>query len=135
MKKGILMTLFGAFVFIYHLVLMIQSFYYENDGYGKTLEMDQDLVIKSIASLVLLVCGIVVLIKLKKKQDTSTTYHVSLVVVGLLMSIYPLGMMFKAINKHKSGSVIVDYLLWAICGAFILAFGIISAYEKKEKLV
>ena len=135
MKKGILMTLFGTFVFIYYLVLTIQSFYYENDGYGKTIEFDQDLLVKTIAGLTLLVCGIVVLIKLKKRQETSTTYHSSIIVLGLLMSVYPLGMMFKAMNKHKSGSVIVDYLLWSICGAFILAFGIISAYEKKEKLM
>ena len=135
MKKGILMTLFGTFVFIYYLVLTIQSFYYENDGYGKTIEFDQDLLVKTIAGLTLLVCGIVVLIKLKKRQETSTTYHSSIIVLGLLMSVYPLGMMFKAMNKHKSGNVIVDYLIWAIFGAFILAYGIISAFEKKEKLM
>ena len=135
MKKGILMTLFGTFVFVYYLVLMLQSFYFENDGYGKTIELDQDLLVKTIAGLTLLVCGIVVLIKLKKRQETSTTYHSSIIVVGLLMSVYPLGMMFKAMNKHKSGNVIVDYLIWAIFGAFILAYGIISAFEKKEKLM
>ena len=148
MKKGILMTLFGAFVFIYHLVLTCQSIYgytdhgYDDDGNiipdvvnGHGFEIDQDLLVKTIVGLTLLICGIVVLIKLKKKQETSTTYHSSIIVVGLLMSVYPLGMMFKAMNKHKSGSVIVDYLIWAIFGAFILAYGIISAFERKEKLI
>lgn len=134
MKKGILMTLFGAFVFIYYLVLTIQSFYYENDGYGKTLEMDQDLVVKTLVGLVLLICGIVVLIKIKKNQNTFATYNTSIIVVGILMSFYPLGLMFKMISKKKSGDVIVDYLIWAIFGAFILAYAIISYIEYRKKL-
>ena len=134
MKKGILMTLFGTFVFIYYLVLTIQSFYYENDGYGKTLEMDQDLVVKTLVGLVLLICGIVVLIKIKKNQNTFATYNTSIIVVGILMSIYPLGLMFKMISKKKSGNVIVDYLIWAIFGAFILAYGIISYIDYRKKL-
>ena len=133
MKKGILMTLFGTFVFIYYLVLMIQSFYFENDGYGKTIEFDQDLMVKMFVGLVLLICGIVVLIKIKNSKETFTTYNTSILVVGILMSIYPLGMMFRAMNKHKSGSVVVDYLIWAIFGAFILAYGIISYIENKKK--
>ena len=133
MKKGILMTLFGAFVFIYHLVLTCQSFYYENDGYGRSIELNQDLVIKTCAGLILLICGIVVLVKLKKYQDTFTTYNTSIILVGIVMSIYPLGLMFKMINKHKSGNVIVDYLIWAIIGGFILAYGIISYIEHKKK--
>ena len=133
MKKGILMTLFGTFVFIYYLVLMIQSFYFENDGYGKTIEFDQDLMVKMFVGLVLLICGIVVLIKIKNSKETFTTYNTSILVVGILMSVYPLGMMFRAMNKHKSGSVIVDYLIWAIFGAFILAYGIISYIENKKK--
>ena len=134
MKKGILMTLFGAFVFIYYLVLTIQSFYYENDGYGKTLEMDQDLVVKTLVGLVLLICGIIVLIKIKKNQNTFATYNTSIIVVGILMSIYPLGLMFKMISKKKSGNVIVDYLIWTIFGAFILAYGIISYIDYRKKL-
>ena len=134
MKKGILMTLFGAFVFIYHLVLTIQSFYYENDGYGRTLEMDQDLLVKTFVGLILLICGIVVIIYAKKRKDTFKTYNVSINLVGLLMFVYPLGLMFKMINKKKSGDVIVDYLIWAIFGAFILAYGIISYIEHKKKI-
>ena len=66
MKKGILMTLFGAFVFIYYLVLTIQSYSYYNDGWGKDIALDQDLVVKAIVGLILLICGIVALIKIKK---------------------------------------------------------------------
>ena len=134
MKKGILMTLFGAFVFIYHLVLTIQSFYYENDGYGRTLEMDQDLLVKTFVGLILLICGIVVIIYTKKEKDAFKIYNVSINLVGLLMFVYPLGLMFKMINKKKSGDVIVDYLIWAIYGAFILAYGIISYIEHKKKI-
>ena len=134
MKKGILMTLFGAFVFIYYLVLMIQSFYFENDGYGKTIEFDQDLMVKMFVGLILLICGIVAIIKIKKNQDTFSTYNTSICVVGIIMFIYPLGLMFKMINKKKSGNIIVDYLIWAIFGAFILAYGIISYIEHKRKI-
>jgi len=133
MKKGILMTLFGTFVFVYYLVLMLQSFYFENDGYGKTIEFDQDLMVKMFVGLVLLICGIVVLLKIKNSKNTFATYNTSINIVGMLMCIYPLGMMFRAMNKHKSGSVIVDYLIWAIFGAFILAYGIISYIENKKK--
>lgn len=134
MKKGILMTLFGTFVFVYYLVLMIQSFYFENDGYGKTIEFDQDLMVKTFVGLILLICGIVVIIYTKKRKDTFKTYNVSINLVGLLMFVYPLGLMFKMINKKKSGNVIVDYLIWAIFGAFILAYGIISYIEHKKKI-
>ena len=142
MKKAILMTLFGAFVFIYHLVLTCQSFYAYTDTdsedssiiYGRGFEIDQDLMLKTFVGLILLICGIIVIIKVMKKQETSKVYDTSIIVVGALMSIYPLGLMFKMINKHKSGSVIVDYLIWAIFGAFILAYGIISYIEHKKKI-
>lgn len=142
MKKALLMTLFGAFVFIYHLVLTCQSFYAYTDTdsedssiiYGRGFEIDQDLMLKTFVGLILLICGIIVIIKVMKKQETFKVYDTSIIVVGALMSIYPLGLMFKMINKHKSGSVIVDYLIWAIFGAFILAYGIISFIEHKKKI-
>lgn len=142
MKKAILMTLFGAFVFIYHLVLTCQSFYAYTDTdsedssiiYGRGFEIDQDLMLKTFVGLILLICGIIVIIKVMKKKETFKVYDTSIIVVGALMSIYPLGLMFKMINKHKSGSVIVDYLIWAIFGAFILAYGIISYIEHKKKI-
>jgi len=141
MKKAILMTLFGAFVFIYHLVLTCQSFYAYTDTdsedssiiYGRGFEIDQDLMLKTFVGLILLICGIIVIVKVMKKKETFKVYDTSIIVVGALMSIYPLGLMFKMINKHKSGSVIVDYLIWAIFGAFILAYGIISYIEHKKK--
>jgi hypothetical protein len=134
MKKGILMTLFGAFVFIYYLVLTLQSYSKYDDGWGTDISMDMDLVVKTLVGLTLLICGIVVLVKIRKHQDTFKVYNTSINVVGLLMCIYPLGLMFKSIAKHKSGSVIVDYLIWAIFGAFILAYGIISYIEHKKKI-
>jgi len=134
MKKGILMTLFGTFVFVYYLVLTLQSYSKYDDGWGIDISMDMDLVVKTLVGLTLLICGIVVLVKTKNSQDTFRTYNTSIIVVGALMSIYPLGLMFKMINKHKSGSVIVDYLIWAIFGAFILAYGIISYIEHKKKI-
>jgi len=134
MKKGILMTLFGTFVFVYYLVLTLQSYSKYDDGWGTDISMDMDLVVKTLVGLTLLICGIVVLVKTKNSQDTFKTYNTSIIVVGALMSIYPLGLMFKMINKHKSGSVIVDYLIWAIFGAFILAYGIISYIEHKKKI-
>ena len=134
MKKGILMTLFGTFVFVYYLVLTLQSYSKYDDGWGTDISMDMDLVVKTLVGLTLLICGIVVLVKTKNNQDTFKTYNTSIIIVGTLMSIYPLGLMFKMINKHKSGSVIVDYLIWAIFGAFILAYGIISYIEHKKKI-
>lgn len=141
MKKAILMTLFGAFVFIYHLVLTCKSFYAYTDTdsedpsiiYGRGFELDQDLLVKTFVGLILLICGIIVIVKVMKKQETSKVYDTSIIVAGALMCIYPLGLMFKMINKHKSGSA-VDYLIWAIFGAFILAYGIISYIEHKKKI-
>ena len=141
MKKGILMTLFGAFVFIYYLVLSLKSIYpyTEYADEAKTIvaargfSMEMDLVVKTLVGLTLLICGIVVLVKIKKHQDTFKTYNTSILVAGMLMCIYPLGLMFKMIAKHKSGSA-TDYLIWAIFGAFILAYGIISYIENRKKL-
>lgn len=133
MKKAILTTLFGIFTFVYFLVLTIQSFYYENDGYGKTIEMDQDLLVKTACGLVILICGLIVVLKIRDHQDTFTTYNTSINLIGVLMCVYPLGKMFRAMNKHKSGNVIVDYLIWALFGAFILAYGIMSYIEHKKK--
>ena len=152
MKKAILMTLFGAFVFIYHLVLTCQSFYAYTDTdsedssiiYGRGFEMDQDLLVKTFVGLILLICGIIVIVKVMKKQETFKVYDTSIIVVGALMSIYPLGLMFKMINKIASATDaakitgykadIVSYLIWAIFGAFILAYGIISYIEHKKKI-
>ena len=133
MKKGILMTLFGTFVFIYYLVLSLQSYSKYDDGWGTDISMDMDLLVKMFGGLTLLICGIVVLVKIKKHQDTFKTYNTSIMIVGMLMCIYPLGLMFKMIAKKKSGNVIVDYLIWAIFGAFILAYGIICYIENKKK--
>ena len=133
MKKGILMTLFGTFVFIYYLVLSLQSYSKYDDGWGTDISMDMDLLVKMFVGLTLLICGIVVLVKIKDRQDTFKTYNTSIMIVGMLMCIYPLGLMFKMIAKKKSGNVIVDYLIWAIFGAFILAYGIICYIENKKK--
>ncbi len=144
MKKGILMTLFGTFVFVYYLVLTLQSYSKYNDGWGTDISMDMDLVVKTLVGLTLLICGIVVLVKTKNSQDTFKTYNTSIIVVGTLMSIYPLGLMFKMINKLVKATDaakiagykadIVSYLIWAIFGAFILAYGIISYIEHKKKI-
>ncbi len=133
MKKGILMTLFGTFVFIYYLVLSLQSYSKYDDGWGTDISMDMDLLVKMFVGLTLLICGIVALVKIKNHQDTFKTYNTSIMIVGMLMCIYPLGLMFKMIAKKKSGDVIVDYLIWAIFGAFILAYGIICYIENKKK--
>ena len=132
MKKAILMTLFGTFVFIYYLVLTLQSYAKYDDGWGTDISFNQDLVVKTIVGLILLICGIVAILKIRKNQDTFKTYNTSINVVGILMCVYPLGLMFKMIAKHKSGDVIVDYLIWAIFGAFILAYGIISYIENRK---
>ena len=144
MKKGILMTLFGTFVFVYYLVLTLQSYSKYDDGWGTDISMDMDLVVKTLVGLTLLICGIVVLVKTKNSQDTFKTYNTSIIVVGTLMSIYPLGLMFKMINKLAKATDaakiagykadIVSYLIWAIFGAFILAYGIISYIEHKKKI-
>ena len=133
MKKAILMTLFGTFVFVYYLVLSLQSFSKYDDGWGTDISMDMDLLVKMFVGLILLICGIIAIIKNRKKENTFKTYNISINLVGALMCIYPLGLMFKQINKHKSGSVIVDYLIWSIFGAFILAYGIICYIENKKK--
>lgn len=144
MKKGILMTLFGTFVFVYYLVLSLQSYSKYDDGWGTDISMDMDLVVKTLVGLTLLICGIVVLVKTKNNQDTFKTYNTSIIVVGTIMSIYPLGLMFKMINKLAKATDaakiagykadIVSYLIWAIFGAFILAYGIISYIEHKKKI-
>ena len=133
MKKSILMTLFGTFVFVYYLVLSIQSYSKYDDGWGTDISMDMDLLVKMFVGLILLICGIVAIVKTKNHQNTFKTYNTSILTVGMLMCIYPLGLMFKMIAKKKSGNVIVDYLIWAIFGAFILAYGIICYLENKKK--
>ena len=144
MKKGILTALFGIFVFIYYLVLTIQSFNYSSDEYGKDLSVNNDYLTLCLLGLVIIICAIIVLIKIENDQETFGTYNTSINLIGFVLVCYNLGMMFKMINKlvkeTKPEKIpglkasTVDYLIWAIFGAFILAYGVISYIEHKKKI-
>ena len=58
MKRSILVTLFGLFVFVLYLVLAIKSYSKWDDGFGTDYSMDMDLFILCICGLIILILGL-----------------------------------------------------------------------------
>lgn len=132
MKKNILTLVFGVFTSIYFLVLFIQSYSKYNDGWGTDISFDYDIFIKLLCSLIILAVGIVSVYKSVKNNSSEYEYACGISLIGFITTLYPLGLMFKSIAKKKSNDTIVDYLIWAIFGAFILAYGIIRYIDYKK---
>ena len=130
MKKAILTTLFGAFFTILYLVLAIQSFSVYDDGYGTDVSVNADYITLLVAGIIVLVTGIKHLVRAKKNQELGLLYPYGYQILGFLMTFYPLGLGFKMIWKNKPCA---NYFVWAIFGAFILAYGVISYLDNKKK--
>ncbi len=134
MKKHIITLLLGVFTTIYFFVLFVQSYSKYNDGWGTDISFDMDLLIKFLCSLIILIVGIIAVYKTVKNKELKIDYIYGISLIGFISTCYPLGLMFKSIAKKKPSDTIVDYLIWALFGAFILAYGIVMYIDyKKEK--
>lgn len=131
MKKSILTLLFGTFVFGLYLVLAIKSYSYYSDEYGTDISVDGDCVTLALIGLFVAIVGIVMIVRAKK--DLTVNVNQVITVIGFVMTFYPLGLAFKMLAKKKPESSI-DYFLWAIFGAFMLAYGVIDYIDGRKKL-
>lgn len=134
MKRNLLTLIFGVFTTIYFLVLFIQSYSKYNDGWGTDISFDYDIFIKLLCALIILTVGVVSVYKSYKNSDSKFEYACGISLIGFITTLYPLGLMFKSIAKKKPNDTIVDYLIWSIFGAFILAYGIIRYIDYKKNI-
>lgn len=134
MKRNLLTLIFGVFTTIYFLVLFIQSYSKYNDGWGTDISFDYDIFIKFLCALIILTVGVVSVYKSYKNSDSKFEYSCGISLIGFITTLYPLGLMFKSIAKKKPNDTIVDYLIWSIFGAFILAYGIIRYIDYKKNI-
>lgn len=137
MKRSILVTLFGLFVFVLYLVLAIKSYSKWDDGFGTDYSMDMDLFILCICGLIILILGLYDLylnVKVKNgiELNVKKAYIYSGLLIGFVTTLYPLGLMFKSIAKKKSNDTILNYFECAIFGGFVLAFAIIYFIDLRK---
>lgn len=133
MKKNIFTIVFGSFVTILYLVYFILSRSYYADEYGTSIDFNLDDLVMVIVGIIIILIGVMGIINTNKNKSNYQVTLVSIFTIGVLMTFYPLGNAFKAISKKKTGSIIADYFVWAILGAFVLAYAILEYLANRPK--
>lgn len=121
--KSISLIVAGCFIVLSSLVLFIKSYSIYQDEYGTDISFNSDYVVS-------LLCGVVVTIyacaQLKGMQNQERTYYLCSMVVSTLIGFYPLGVFFKAMNKHKLFADYQNYLLIGVLGVLLLIYSSVS---------
>jgi len=133
--KYVFLSLSACLSFVFSLVKYIQSYEIYSDEWGTDISFNLDYVIAILVSLTFLVYGIYQIIIIKKgNQSTNALAYIGLVVSSLL-SFYPLGVFFKAINKQKPVADYLNYLYLGVVAFFLLISFVFSylSLNKKSK--
>lgn len=132
MKKSILYTALGGFIFVTFLIKIILSFSKYNDGYGTSLEIDEQALIFLVAGVCILVGGICGIYNSINNKDNTLTFILAFGTAGIVLCGYFMGAGFKAIAKQKDGSTIWYDFIVSILGGFIIAGSIISYLDYRK---
>lgn len=132
MKKSILYTSLGGFIVITFLIKIILSFSRYNDGYGTSLEIDEQALVFFVAGVCILIGGICGICNSFNHKSNSMTFILAFGTAGVILCGYFMGAGFKAIAKGKDGSTIWYDFIVAVLGGFIIAGSTISYLDYKK---
>jgi len=132
MKKSILYTSLGGFIVITFLIKIILSFSRYNDGYGTSLEIDEQSLVFFVAGVCILIGGICGICNSFNHKSNSMTFILAFGTAGVILCGYFMGAGFKAIAKGKDGSTIWYDFIVTILGGFIIAGSTISYLDYKK---
>jgi|GEM_PF-3591027 hypothetical protein len=132
MKKSILYTSLGGFIVITFLIKIILSFSRYNDGYGTSLEIDEQALVFFVAGVCILIGGICGIYNSINHKSNTMTFILAFGTAGVILCGYFMGAGFKAIAKGKDGSTIWYDFIVAILGGFIIAGSTISYLDYKK---
>lgn len=132
MKKSILYTSLGGFIVITFLIKIILSFSRYNDGYGTSLEIDEQALVFFVAGVCILIGGICGICNSFNHKSNSMTFILAFGTAGVILCGYFMGAGFKAIAKGKDESTIWYDFIVTILGGFIIAGSTISYLDYKK---
>lgn len=132
MKKSILYTSLGAFVVITFLIKIILSFSKYNDGFGTSIEIDEEALVFFVAGVCILIGGICGICNSVNNKSNAITFILAFGLAGLIIFGYFTGSGFKSIAKHKDGSTIWYDFIVAILGGFLVAGTSITYLDNKN---
>ena len=124
--KNALIIAFGG------LLTLINVIYFENDGWGSSIEFDENYIFALICSVIILIYGIINLINFKKNKDNGNLVYYTFGTISFMLAFYPLGKFFKGLAKQKEFVSIQDYLYLSLLGFVLLAFFIFHYLAKNK---
>ena len=131
--KNISVVIIGFISFVFSLTKYIMSYEYYKDEYGTDISFNNDYFVAIIISLVILICGIWMIINFKKEKELKMISIYGGLVISTLVTFYPLGVLFKQLNKGKPFVDYLNYLFIGIVGLSVLIYFIFSYFEKKKE--
>lgn len=131
--KYLSLTFVGVVSFIFSLVKYILSFEYYADEYGTDISFNSDYIVAMLISIVLAVCGILLLVALKNNKENKLIPIYSGLLISSLLFFYPLGYLFKQLNKGKLFVDYLNYFFVGIVGLGILCYFVFNYLETRKK--
>ena len=132
--KNISIIVLGFVSFVFSLTKYIMSYELYKDEYGTDISFNNDYFVAMLISLIILFCGVILLINFIKKEKNShmiSTY--SGLIVSALVAFYPLGVLFKQLNKGKPFVDNLNYFFIGIVGLILLVYFVFSYLDKKQE--
>ncbi len=131
--KYLSLIFIGVVSFIFSLVKYILSFEYYADEYIVDISFNSDYIVAMLISIVLAACGILLLVTLKNKKENKFIPIYSGLLISSLLFFYPLGYLFKQLNKGKLFVDYLNYFFVGIVGLGILCYFVFNYLETRKK--
>lgn len=132
--KYISLVVVGFVSFVLSLVKYIMSFEKYSDEWGTDISFNEDYIVAIMISAIVLAFAIyclVMVIKNKKINESTGSFVGG--AISCLIAFYPLGVLFKALNKGKPFADYLNYLFVGLFGIALLVYFVFSYLEKKKE--
>ena len=131
--KYISFVVVGFVSFVLSLVKYIMSFEKYSDEWGTDISFNEDYIVAIMISLIILGYAIYCLVVSIKNQEIAETTGTFIgAIISCLIAFYPLGVLFKALNKEKPFMDYLNYLFVGLFGIALLVYFIFSYLEKRK---
>lgn len=130
--KNALIIAFGGLLTLINVIYLCQTFYFKNDGWGSSIEFNENYIFALICSVIILIYGIINLINFKKNKDNGNLVYYTFGTISFMLAFYPLGKFFKGLAKQKEFVSIQDYLYLSLLGFVLLAYFIFHYLAKNK---